>query len=182
MREMTLRTHAVSTPADLAGVRMRVPPARIIGDTLKMMGAEPVTITIDGVYEALKTGAVDAQENPLAIAELFKLYEVVKYVSMTNHIWSGFNMLANASAWKRLPPDMQRIIERSLADHVRLQRTEQNALNARLRTTLMRRGITFNDVDPMLFRRRLAPLYATWKKEFGATCWSLLEAEAGRLA
>ena len=181
MREITCRTRPVRTPDDLKGLRMRVPPARIISDALDAMGAEPVTITIDGVYEALKAGKVDAQENPLAIADLFKLYEVTKYISMTNHIWSGFNLLANLKAWQPLPTEIKSAIESAAATHVRRQRTEQMALNRALRTTLARKGAIFNEVDAAPFRARLSPLYARWKNELGRKGWSLLEAETGRL-
>jgi tripartite ATP-independent transporter DctP family solute receptor len=181
MRVMTLTNRPVAVPEDLIGIRMRVPPAQIINDTLRAFGAEPVTITIDGVYDALKSGRVHAQENPLAIVDLFKLYEVVKYISMTNHIWSGFNLLANLGAWKSLPGDVKTVIERNVTKHVRLQRQEQMVLNTRLRMELARRGPAVNDVDPAPFRRKLSAVYLKWKKQLGTKCWSLLEAETGAL-
>ena len=181
MRVMTLTNRPIAVPEDLNGIRMRVPPAQIINDTLRAFGAEPVSITIDGVYDALKSGKVHGQENPLAIVELFRLYEVVKYISMTNHIWSGFNLLANLGAWERLPDDVKTVIERNVTRHVRLQRQEQMALNARLRMELSRRGLTVNDVDPAPFRRKLPAVYLKWKKQLGTKCWSLLEAETGAL-
>src|SRR5438270_796223 len=148
-------------------------------DTLRAFGAEPITINSDGIYDALKSGTVDAQENPLALVDLFKIYEVVKYVSMTSHMWSGFNLLAHLPTWKRLPRDITSIIERNAAKYVRLQRRDQEQMNARLRTELARRGLLFNDVDPGPFRSKLSGVYATWKERLGARCWSLLEATTG---
>jgi TRAP-type transport system periplasmic protein len=129
----------------------------------------------------LQSRAVDAQENPLAVAEGFKLYQLVKYVSMTNHMWSGFNLMAHLPTWQRLPDDIKTVIDRNVARYVRAQRQEQGRLNASLRTTFEQRGLVFNDVDQAPFRARLGGLYAIWKEKLGATCWSLLEAASGWL-
>ena len=153
----------------------------MVADTFRALGAEPVTINSNGIYEALKSGKVDAQENPLALVDLFKLYEVVKYVSMTNHMWSGFNLLANLAAWTRLPGDLTAVIDRNVRKHVRLQREDQEQMNTRLRAELARRGLVFNDVDPAPFRKQLSGVYATWKERLGAKCWSLLEDTSGSL-
>src|SRR6185295_1421847 len=113
--------------------------------------------------------------------DLLKIAEVVKYVSMTNHMWSGFNLLANQAAWKALPDDIKAIIQRNATKYVRLQRRDQEDMNTRLRSDLARRGLIFNDVDQAPFRRKLAGVYATWKERLGSRCWSLLEASSGRL-
>src|SRR3954462_13360619 len=92
MRQVAGTKRPILRPDDLAGVRMRVPAGQMVAGMFEAFGAEPVVINSDGIYGALQTGRVDAQENPLALMELFKLNEVVKYVSMTNHMWSGFNL------------------------------------------------------------------------------------------
>ena len=177
MRQISITKYPVAVPADLVGIRMRTPDAPLIADTFRAFGAEPVTVNSAGIYAALKSGKVDAQENPLALIELFKLYEAVRYISMSNHIWSGFNELAHLPTWKRLPADIQAIIERNVAKHVRRQRQRQAALNAQLRSTLERQGPVFNQVDQQPFRRMLGGVYEKWKKQLGARCWSLLQAE-----
>ena len=178
MRQIAGTTHPIARPADLVGVRMRVQAGQMVADTFRALGAEPVTINSDGIYDALKAGRVDAQENPLALLELFKLYEVVKYVSMTNHMWSGFNLLAHRPTWTRLPGDVKAIIERHVATHVRLQRRDQETANATLRAALARRGLAFNGVDSGPFRAQLSGVYAAWKDRLGTRCWSLLEESA----
>ncbi len=110
---------------------------------------------------------MDAQENPLALVELFKLYEVVKFVSMTNHMWSGFNQLAHLPTWQRVPDDIKTVIDRNVTRYVRLQRLDQQRMNSTLRAGHERRGLVFNDVDPAPFRRQLAAFYAKWKGDPG---------------
>ena len=121
MREITSH-RMVSTPADLAGMKMRVPAGRLGADVFRAWGCEPVTINSDSIYAALKDGRADAQENPLTLADQFKLYEVVKYVAMTDHMWSGFNQLAHLGTWQALSDDLRGIVDRNVAKFVKLDR------------------------------------------------------------
>jgi tripartite ATP-independent transporter DctP family solute receptor len=171
----------IAGPEDLAGVRIRVPDGRMFHDTFKALGAEPVTINVNGIYDGLKRGQVDVQENPLAVVELFKIYEVVRYISMTNHMWSGFNLMAHLATWSRLPEDVKGVITRNAERYVRLQRADQAALNGRLRAKLAAGGIAFNDVAPEPFRAKLSGVYSTWKDRLGTQCWTLLEDAVGRV-
>jgi TRAP-type transport system periplasmic protein len=181
MREITTVARPVMRPDDLAGVKIRVPPGQMIFDTFEAFGAQPVTTPANEIYDALKTGRVGAQENPLAVLEGFRLYEVVKYVSMTNHMWSGFNEMAHLATWRALPPDIRDTITRNVAQYVRLQRVEQGNLNASLRDRFTASGLVFNEVDQAPFRARLGQVYATWKDKLGSKCWTLLEAAVGKL-
>jgi len=178
MRQIAGTKRPIARPDDLAGIRMRVPAGAMIAETFKAFGAEPVTVNSNGIYDALKTGRVDAQENPLALVELFRIDEVVKYASMSNHMWSGFNLLAHLPTWRRLPPDVAAVIERNAAKFVRLQRQDQAHFNAGARVRLAKRGLLFNDVDAAPFRARLSGLYAAWKQRLGTRCWTLLEESA----
>jgi tripartite ATP-independent transporter DctP family solute receptor len=178
MREITAHKK-ITTPADLAGLKMRVPAGQLVADTFKAFGCEPVIINSDSIYAALKDGRADAQENPLTLADQFKLYEVVKYVAMTDHMWSGFNLLAHRPTWQRIPSDLQAIIDRNVAKYVQLQRQDQIAANARLRTELAARGLEFTAPDPAPFKKQLSDVYATWRGKLGSKCWKLLEDNTG---
>ena len=180
IRQVTAVTRPVVVPADLRGMKMRVPNGALFRDLFTTLGAVPVTVNSIDIYAALQDGRADAQENPLALVDSFRLYEVVKYISMTNHMWSGFNQMAHLPTWQRLPGDIQEIIERNVAQAVRLQRQDQAQANGSLRPALIERGIAFNDVDPEPFRRALSGFYRTWKDTLGTRCWSLLEDAVGQ--
>jgi tripartite ATP-independent transporter DctP family solute receptor len=182
MRQTSSTRKPIAVPEDFEGLRIRLPAGQMFSDTFRALGAEPVTINVNGIYQALKAGQVDAQENPLAVTEVFKLYEVQRHLAMTNHMWSGFNLMANGALWRRLPQDIQAIIERNAARFVRAQRDDQGRFNAALRATLAERGMIFNEIDQASFRARMAPVYAAWRAKLGTRCWSLLEAQVGRLA
>ena len=182
MRQTSSTRGQITAPKDFEGLRIRLPAGQMFTHTFRALGAEPVTINVNGIYDALKTGKVDAQENPLAVNEVFRLYEVQKHLAMTNHMWSGFNLMANGALWRRLPPDIQALIERNAARFVRAQRDDQGRFNAGLCTTLAERGMIFNEVDPAPFRARMAPVYAAWREKLGSKCWALLEDHVGKLS
>jgi tripartite ATP-independent transporter DctP family solute receptor len=181
MRQVATMNRPITKPDDFVGMKIRVPPGQMIFDTFQAFGAEPVTTPANGIYPALQNGTVQAQENPLAILQGFKLYELVKYVSMTNHMWSGFNLMAHLPTWKDLPDDIKVVIERNATKFVRQQREEQGQLNASLRADFIARGLVFNEVDQAAFRAKLPSVYASWKQKLGSKCWSLLEGEVGAL-
>jgi tripartite ATP-independent transporter DctP family solute receptor len=181
MRQVASIPRPITTPSDFVGMKIRVPPGQMMLDTFGAFGAQPVTTPANQIYDALKTGRVDAQENPLAILQGFKLYELVKYVSLTNHMWSGFNAMAHPATWKALPDDIKGVIERNVTKYVRQQRQDQAALNAGLRDDFVERGLVFNEVDQTAFRAKLPGVYASWKEKLGSKCWSLVEAEVGKL-
>jgi tripartite ATP-independent transporter DctP family solute receptor len=181
MRQVATIPRPIGSPQDFAGMKIRVPPGQMMLDTFGAFGAEPVTTSANLIYDSLKSGKVEAQENPLAILQGFKLYELLKYVSLTNHMWSGFNAMANLATWNALPDDIKGAIERNVTKAVRQQRLDQGALNASLRDDFVKRGLVFNEVDQAAFRAKLPGVYAAWKEKLGSKCWSLVEAEVGKL-
>ncbi len=181
MHQITCATHPIRTVDDLQGLKIRTPDAPIYVEAWKALGATPVIANFNKLYETLKSGAAEAQTNPLAVAEFLKLYEVQKYISMTNHGWSGFNLMASMKLWQRLPADLQKVIERNAEKYVKLQRADNARFNAEFRTKLADRGMIFNDADTSSFRPRLANYYARWKDTVGQQAWTLLEGHVGKL-
>jgi TRAP-type transport system periplasmic protein len=181
MHQITCSTRPIRSVDDLQGLKIRTPDAPIYVEAWKALGATPVVANINKLYETLKSGAAEAQTNPLAIAEFMKLYEVQKYVSLTSHGWSGFNLLASMKLWSRLPADLQQVIERNAMKFARLQRADNASLNVAFRTKLAEQGMIFNEADTSSFRGRLAPYYARWKATVGERAWSLLEGHVGKL-
>lgn len=181
MHQITTATRPIRTPADLEGIKIRVPGSRMYQEFFKTFGAVPSGMNINSLHDALKAGRVEAQEDPFDVAELFKLYEVQKYVSVTNHSWSGYNQLANLKTWQTLPSDARNVIERNTRKFTALQRADAAGLNRTLRTELTRRGMMFNDADSASFRSQLGGFYPRWKSWIGSRATSLLEAQVGRL-
>jgi tripartite ATP-independent transporter DctP family solute receptor len=172
----------IHTAADLAGYRMRIPDGRMFEDAFRALGATPVVVNIRELYAALAERRVDGQENPLAIVEVNRLYEVCKYVSLTAHMWSGFNLIGRLAFWGRLPADVQEIVNRAVATHIERQRAYTDEFNRDLEMKLAtERGMIFNTADAGSFRVVLSgDFYRRWRSALGETAWRLLEGATGR--
>lgn len=183
-REITTSTKPINSPADLAGFKIRVPVSPLWTSMFRAFGAAPTSINFSEVYSALQTHIVDGQENPLAIIETGKLYEVQKYCSLTNHMWDGFWFLANQRSWRRLPAELRDIAAKNFNDAAIAERADVAKLNATLAGKLKDQGMAFNQPDPAPFRQKLksAGFYAEWEKRYGAHDWSILEKAVGSLA
>ncbi|GGF27651.1 ABC transporter substrate-binding protein [Aliidongia dinghuensis] len=183
-REITSASKPILKPEDLAGFKIRVPVSPLWTSMFKAFGSAPASINFSEVYSALQTKIVEGQENPLAIIESGKLYEVQKYCSMTNHMWDGFHFLANAEAFKALPKNLQDLVQENFNKSAVDERADVAKLNASLREELTGKGLTFADPDPEPFRAALkkAGFYAEWKQKYGEEAWALLEKNVGSLA
>jgi tripartite ATP-independent transporter DctP family solute receptor len=181
-RHLCMVERPVQTEADLEGLRLRVPNGRMFRDFFTALGAEPVVVNINGLYDALRQRRVDGHENPLVITEFNKLYEVTCAISLSAHMWSGFNLVAHLPFWRSLPEAVQAVIERQVTAAARAQRAYTDALNRTLETTLAGRGLQINAADLSGAPPKLAAFYRRWRTELGATAWGLLEAEVGPLA
>ena len=182
-RQVTSSTHPISVPEDLRGFKIRVPVSPLWTSMFKAFGASPASININEAYSAMQTRIVEGQENPLALIDLYKFYEVQKFVSLTNHMWDGFWTLANGRVWAGLPKDLQDIVERNLNAAAKLERADVAALNASLQGALAQKGMAFNATDAEKFRAalRTAGFYAEWKQKYGAEAWAVLESQVGAL-
>jgi len=120
----------------------------------------------------------------LAIIYTAKLYEVQKYCSMTNHMWDGYWFMGNKKLFEQLPPDLQAIVTRNVAESAILQRADVRKMNDGLQADLKAKGMAVNDTNPDPFREKLrqAGFYSEWKTKFGDEAWSLLEKYTGKLA
>ncbi|MBV8368851.1 MAG: TRAP transporter substrate-binding protein [Candidatus Eremiobacteraeota bacterium] len=184
MRQITSSNKPIRAVGDLAGFKIRTPAGELWVDLFKSLGAAPAPLNFSELYTALQTHVFDGQENPYAIIDVGRLYEVQKYVSVTNHMWSAYHFLGNQEAWNALPRDVQSVVERNLTKYALLQRRDTQLRNDSLSEKLARRGMTINKADTSGFRTKLASsgFYTKWAGKFGPQAWALLEKTSGKLA
>ena len=183
-RNVTNSVKPIVSPADLVGMKLRVPVSPLWTSMFQALGASPASINFNEVYSALQTHVVDGQENPMVLIHTAKLYEVQKYLSLTRHMWDGYWALANVKALARLKPEDQEIVRREFDRSALEQRAEAAKLNADLGAALEKAGMLVNDVDPAPFRDKLmtAGFYRDWRAKYGDAAWRLLaEASGGGL-
>ena len=183
-RQITSASRPIQTPADLHGFKIRVPVSPLWTSLFRAFGAAPASINFSEVYSALQTHIVDGQENPLAIIETAKLYEVQKNLCFTNHMWDGYWMLANPDALARLPPDLQDLVAHEFNQGAMAERADVAKMNAELGATLHGQGMAVFETDPTAFRAALqsAGFYAEWQKRLGPQAWGALTSVVGPLA
>ena len=182
-RQITTSTKPITTPDDLKGLKIRIPPSPFWVSMFKAFEASPQTINFAEVYSALQTKVADAQENPLALISTAKLFEVQKFCSLTNHMWDGFWFLGNKKSFDRLPQDLKDLVTKQINAAGLKQREDVKKLNDSLQGDLKAKGLAFNNTDAELFRNKLrgAGFYAEWHKKFGEEAWAVLEKYTGKL-
>ena len=180
-RQITTSTKPIVAVADLNGLRIRTPPSAIWVDLFRTLGAAPTPIAASEMYTALQTHVVDAQENPFTIIQTYRLFEVQKYISVTNHMWSNFWVTANAAAFAQLPPDLRAIVREEIDRMALMQRRDMQISEASLAEKLSRLGMSVNRVDMGPFRARLGDFYAKYRGKYGDEAWAALEASVGKL-
>jgi tripartite ATP-independent transporter DctP family solute receptor len=178
---MTNDVRPIATAADFAGLKIRTPGGEIAADFFRALGAEAGMVPFSGMYDALKAKTFDGQSDPLGVVLSLRLYEVQRYLSLTAHWWTGFTLLANATAWNALPADLQAIVERHAEAAALAQRADIEAVNAAGTEALAAHGMVVNSADTGGIRARLGDFYARWRARFDPAAWRLLEDAAGGL-
>jgi tripartite ATP-independent transporter DctP family solute receptor len=183
-RQITTSIKPINTPDDLKGMKLRVPVSPLFTSMFRALGTAPTAINFVEVYTALQTKLVDGQENPLALIDAAKFYEVQKYCSLTGHMWEGFWMVANKRNWEQLPADLRATATRLLNEGAVKQREDMATLSTTLETQLKEKGLTFNTVNKKPFQEALktAGFYAEWRGKFGEDAWKTLERYSGALS
>jgi TRAP-type C4-dicarboxylate transport system substrate-binding protein len=161
-----------------------VPPSPLWTSMFKAFDSAPMSINFAEVYSALQTKIAEGQENPLALIETAKLYEVQKYLSKTNHMWDGYWFLANAKIWNGLPKDVQMVVERHVNAGAMNVREDLFRLNQNTEKILADKGMEIASPDTSAFRAKLqsAGFYKEWRGKYGEEAWKLLEKSTGPIS
>ncbi len=142
----------IKTPADLNGLKMRVPNVPLFVDVWKALGANPGPMAFSEVFTSLQNGTIEAQENPLALIRSASFYEVQSHVNLTDHVRSWIYLTIAESTWQKLSADDQAAVTEAAA---RAQAYERDLFNASLaddRAFLEEKGMTFVEVDAAAFQ------------------------------
>ena len=96
---------------DFRGLKMRIQSSKVLDSEMRSMGAIPQVLAFSEVYQALQTGVVDGTENPPSNLYTQKMYEVQKYVTLSDHGYLGYAVIVNKKFWETLPKDIRTILE-----------------------------------------------------------------------
>jgi tripartite ATP-independent transporter DctP family solute receptor len=157
-RQITNNVRPINKPEDMSGLKIRIPKGKWREKAFRALGAEPVPIAPKEIYGSLKSGKVDGQENPLAQINGFKWYEVQRYLTLSDHVYTPAYVVVNDKKFAELPPEVQKTI----IDVAKDVRTWTFHTAVRLESELVDQlGETMkvNQLDVKAFRAVSRPLY-----------------------
>ena len=110
-RHITNSKRPINTPADLQGIKLRVPEGKWRVKMFQAYGANPSPMKFSEVFTALQTGVMDGQENPFTQIYSAKFQEVQKFISLTGHVYTPAYVTVGSKKWDSLPADVRKILE-----------------------------------------------------------------------
>jgi tripartite ATP-independent transporter DctP family solute receptor len=164
-RHITNNKHPIKVPADLQGIKLRVPEGKWRVKMFQEYGANPSPMKFSELFTALQTGVMDGQENPLTQIYSAKLQEVQKYLSLSGHVYTPAYVVVSARKWEQLPPDVRKVIEDTAKETqafvYETAQKDENDLLAKLKQA----GMQVNDVDKNAFIAASRKIYDDFAKE-----------------
>ncbi|MBC7164444.1 MAG: DctP family TRAP transporter solute-binding subunit [Roseovarius sp.] len=168
-RQLTNNVKPIHTPADLAGMKMRTMENEVHIAAWREVGANPAPLAFSELFTALQQGTFDAQEGPINLFYDMKFYEVQKFITRTNHIYSPFVVLMNPEVMARMSDEDRAIFDAVFAETKAYQRKLAQEADAKAEAAMPQ--ITFVDLTPeeqAQFAGKMGPVIEMVKKKVGA--------------
>ncbi len=161
-RQLT-SNRAVKTPADMAGMKIRVVPVPIFQAGWNAIGATPTPIDFKELFTALQTNTVDAQENPLGTTKGGGIHLVNKFLSLTDHVVANVVVAMSGDTYSRLKPDQIELIKEAVRD-AGLHQDELTLKSERdILEEFKAAGVTVVEPDKAAFREKAKNIAASFQ-------------------
>ena len=149
----------ITTPADMAGMKLRMPPGEFWQFLGESIGANPTPVAFAEVYTALQSGAIDGQDNPLPNVQNMKFYEVMSQIVLTSHL-IGFDLLCVSSkVWSGMTPAQQQKFQAAADKAIDWSANEHLKQEAELVEFLKKQGLQIYAPDIKAFRENAQKIY-----------------------
>ncbi len=175
-RHVSNRLRPVRAPADLAGMRIRMLPSEVHCRTFELLGAIPVPCDLKRALDDIASGAVDAQENPLANTVTYGVHTLHRYHTLTSHFYLSRGIYANRAAvdsWPAELRDAMRAAAREAVDHQRTLAVEEEVI---ARRAIERAGCDIVELSARerdTFVQAVLPLHDAARKRYGEAVFAL---------
>ncbi|WP_332688430.1 TRAP transporter substrate-binding protein, partial [Bosea sp. (in: a-proteobacteria)] len=172
-RAVTNSRRPINQPADVQGLKIRVPPELAIKAAFEALGASTQTIAFQEVYLALANNVVDGQDNPVGTTFAAKFYEAQKHIALTRHIYASIMFCANPRVWSgKLNEEQRKIISEEgakagAAARKGVRDNEESNLAA-----MQKAGVAITRPDVAPFRDKMGPAYEQLRKALGEEAWN----------
>lgn len=171
-RNITTKKTPINKVEDIAGLKLRVIPSPINVDWVKALGANPTPLPFPEVYAALEQGAIDGQENPVAVIAANKFWEVQKFMALTNHQYNPQSVIFSKKVWDTMSAVEKKIIDDAADDAVKMQRTANRAALAANLELLKKNGMTVTSLpaaEVAKLREKMKPVIDKHSAALGST-------------
>lgn len=157
-RNLTNNKRAVKSADDLKGLKIRVMSSAIHKAIWQSLGANPTPMPWP-IYTELEQGVIDGQENPLWVMEVYKFYEIQKYMTLTRHVYSYHIDVASLDWWNTLDAKTRKMIQKAMVDAAVYQRKDNRSKNAARLKLLKDKGMQVEEnPDIATFRAKVADI------------------------
>ena len=178
-RHISNRLRAVHSPADLAGMRIRVLPSQVQARTFALLGAVPLRWDLTEAIEAIKAGTIDAQENPFANTVTYGVHKFHRFHTITNHFYISRPIFLHRTAFDSWPSDMQAAMQQAVKDAVTFQRNLAIEEDKDAKKAILDQGCEITELKPdehSQFVSAVKPLHDEALAIYGDKLFSLLAA------
>ena len=159
-RQLNLREpREVKAPADIAGIKLRMPGSKSWQFLGRALGASPAPMDFNEVYLGLQTGTIDGQDNPLPVMIEAKFYEVTKQIVLTSHLVDGVFIAMGKEYWDELTSEQQNAIQIAADTAIAFNNTANLAAEKRAQDYLRSEGLTITMPDREAFRKTVQKAY-----------------------
>ncbi|MGR4870167.1 TRAP transporter substrate-binding protein [Variovorax sp. LARHSF232] len=173
-RNLTNSKRPIAKAEDLDGIKLRVMQNNVYLESFKLLGANAVPLPFSELFSALETHTVDGQENPYNTILSSKFYEVQKYVSVTNHVYSPWIVLASKKWWDGLSKDEQKVLLEAARASREFERKDTREEGAKALADLKAKGMQVNEVpvaEVAKMRGKLAQVNEGIAANVGSDLW-----------
>nr|WP_315295793.1 DctP family TRAP transporter solute-binding subunit [Mammaliicoccus lentus] len=153
-RHFTNKKREIKHPEDMENLKLRVQSAKVWNEHLKTLNAIPTPISFSELYSALDQGVVDGQENPLPTIYSQKLFEVQKYISLTNHTYTPAVVLMNDDYYNQLTKKEKQIVNESIVESTDYQRQYIAKQEKKIKKQLKDEGMIITNVNRDEFKNK----------------------------
>ena len=164
-RHVTNSKRPINTPADLQGIKLRVPEGKWRVKMFQAYGANPSPMKFSEVFTALQTGVMDGEENPFTQIYSAKLQEVQKYLSLSGHVYTPAYVTVGTRKWDSLPADVRKVLEDTAKETQAYVYETAAKDDEELLAKLKAAGMQVNDVDKNAFIAASKTIYEEFGKE-----------------
>ena len=183
-RNLTNNQRPVAKMEDMQGIKLRVMQNEVFLNTFKTLGANAIPLPFSELFSALETKTVDGQENPFNTILSSKFYEVQKYLSITNHVYSPWIVLASKKWWDGLSKAEQKILLDAAVQARDFERKDTREEGAKALADLKAKGMQINELPPAeadRMRTKLGDINKGIAANVGQPLWDETQAALAKL-